>query len=588
MRTARALFALLVGVGALVLATPAVAAEPTRKFQADINAFFTDPPAPALGAFVSAPFTDPTDTIYATATATTRVQSAAYAGAAGTAAEGLFLYLYQVECTGGNVDWSGDANLKVPLGAAAGNLNSTLFGAKFIQVSSVPGDAAPVSSPAFPSLPLPDFSGNLNNFDLSEFGFLGGQFSEGYHDAFESADGFMVADGDNTGIVWSAALIGFVTDKPPIIGKAYVRPFSVGSTEANSVFPGYDTVAAVVPTGSEEEEPPPGEIITPPPAPVDTLPPETTKTHSPPANAAGWNNTDVTLDFVAVDMAPTGVTPSGVDHIHVDLSYDANGDGDFDDPGEFVGVEPPGPAGDAKTVVLSAEGKYLIHYGAVDLAGNAETLREQTAWIDKTPPEITATAFTRDGRPYVPSNWTNQDVTVVFTCTDALSGVASVSGPVTLTDDTAAAFVGGTCTDVADNSSGVRFGPIHIDRTPPEASCVETVNPAGSTVPPAGSTTLPGSKGGQNEDGFYKTGGKDGLSGLASLVLADTGSSFTVAVADGMNIKLVQAPGVTPNAKPGVGAIALKTQIKGDGVVVATDLAGNTATASCKVPPPPK
>ena len=38
------------------------------------------------------------------------------------------------------------------------------------------------------------------------------------------------------------------------------------------------------------------------------------------------------------------------------------------------------------------------------------------------------------------------------------------------------------------------------DATSPEVSCIETVNPSGKNIPPAGSTTLPGSKGGQNED----------------------------------------------------------------------------------------
>ena len=36
--------------------------------------------------------------------------------------------------------------------------------------------------------------------------------------------------------------------------------------------------------------------------------------------------------------------------------------------------------------------------------------------------------------------------------------------------------------------------------------CAESVNPHGQTTPPAGSTTLPGPNGGQNEDGFYRSG----------------------------------------------------------------------------------
>ena len=41
--------------------------------------------------------------------------------------------------------------------------------------------------------------------------------------------------------------------------------------------------------------------------------------------------------------------------------------------------------------------------------------------------------------------------------------------------------------------------------TPPGvARCDEFVNPHGQNIPPAGSFTLPGPKGGQNEDGFYR------------------------------------------------------------------------------------
>ncbi len=43
-----------------------------------------------------------------------------------------------------------------------------------------------------------------------------------------------------------------------------------------------------------------------------------------------------------------------------------------------------------------------------------------------------------------------------------------------------------------------------------QAFCQELWNPHGQTTPPAGNTTCPGSKGGQNEDGFYQVGACDG------------------------------------------------------------------------------
>jgi hypothetical protein len=50
----------------------------------------------------------------------------------------------------------------------------------------------------------------------------------------------------------------------------------------------------------------------------------------------------------------------------------------------------------------------------------------------------------------------------------------------------------------------------------------------------------------------------------------------------------VQALGAAPNVKPGPGVIDWHITLKGDAIVTATDASGNSATVSCKVPPPPK
>ncbi len=59
---------------------------------------------------------------------------------------------------------------------------------------------------------------------------------------------------------------------------------------------------------------------------------------------------------------------------------------------------------------------------------------------------------------------------------------------------------------------------------PPEAECIETTNPHGKNVPPAGSTTLPGPKGGQNEDGFYLLGATDDVDPDPQIFVVDTGT----------------------------------------------------------------
>ena len=47
-------------------------------------------------------------------------------------------------------------------------------------------------------------------------------------------------------------------------------------------------------------------------------------------------------------------------------------------------------------------------------------------------------------------------------------------------------------------------------------------------------------------------------------------------------------PGAAPDVKPGSGAIDWKIKFNGDGLAMATDAAGNSATVGCNVPPPPK
>ena len=126
-----------------------------------------------------------------------------------------------------------------------------------------------------------------------------------------------------------------------------------------------------------------------------------------------------------------------------------------------------------------------------------------------------------------------------------------------------------------------------IDTTPPEASCRPSTNPAGSHIPPAGSSSLPGPKGGHNEDGFYQLFGTD-LVGVASILVHDSGSSFiSDPFANGDKVKIRQVPGATPrDTRPGPGVIVSKLRLKGDAVLVVTDTSGNVTRVSCLVPPP--
>lgn len=128
-----------------------------------------------------------------------------------------------------------------------------------------------------------------------------------------------------------------------------------------------------------------------------------------------------------------------------------------------------------------------------------------------------------------------------------------------------------------------------VDRTPPKAACIETVNPHGKNVPPAGSTTLPGPRGGQNEDGFYELFAKDNLPGVVAIFVNGFGPLGT-----GDKIKVTEAPGAIPSMKKmgsligQAGAILTHLILDSDPVMTAIDAAGNKTAVSCFVPPPPK
>ena len=96
---------------------------------------------------------------------------------------------------------------------------------------------------------------------------------------------------------------------------------------------------------------------------------------------------------------------------------------------------PPAPA-----CPVTAEGNHTLKFWSTDVAGNAEAAHTVSFGIDKTSPTIGHTqtpAANADG-------WNNANVTVTFTCSDALSGVASCTGPQTVTTEGKAQAVTGT------------------------------------------------------------------------------------------------------------------------------------------------
>jgi pimeloyl-ACP methyl ester carboxylesterase len=176
----------------------------------------------------------------------------------------------------------------------------------------------------------------------------------------------------------------------------------------------------------------------------DVTPPTSTAVLDVEPTSYGWNNTDVTVTITAVDDDGG----SGVKEIVYNLSSATTG-------GDTV-------ADDSVELTITNEGTTNIEYFARDNAGNEEALNGLAVNIDKTPPTI-------DGSVDPPPNdagWNNTDVTVTFTADDALSGIDTVTDPVTVTDAGADQEVVGVATDRAGNTASVGV-IVNIDKTPP-------------------------------------------------------------------------------------------------------------------------
>ena len=238
---------------------------------------------------------------------------------------------------------------------------------------------------------------------------------------------------------------------------------------------------------------------------VDRTPPEISAVITPTPNANGWNNTDVSVTFECADLG------SGI-------------------------ASCTGPS------TLTSEGSNQIVTGtAVDLAGNSTSV-DAVVNIDRTAPTIVAP---QDPAPNA-AGWNNTDVTVNFDATDDLSGIDSVTEPVTVTGEGSNQVVMGTATDVAGNSAALEV-TVNIDKAPPTIQI---------NTPVEGDTTSDSSV-------DLKARISDNGSGLAevrvvhngTLVSTQTfaGDSFfdlvaTIEVEDGENVFSVQADDRSDNS----------------------------------------
>jgi len=281
--------------------------------------------------------------------------------------------------------------------------------------------------------------------------------------------------------------------------------------------------------------------------PQDTTAPETTIALSGTAGKNGWYISDVTVTLTATDENGGSGVASTV--------YSLDGGANWKTyTGPFV---------------LSNEGTATVLFYSTDNAGNIEDPPgSQLVKIDKTPPIVNASRTPGSNA----SGWNNTDVSVMFTASDAVSGVDGASSyTIVVSQEGTNQSVSYTFTDMAGNSTTSTSDGINIDKTPPVISGLPTTPcilwPPDHKLVQVAMVTADG-----------------GLSGLVSLVVTGTSNEPENGLGDGDT-----APDIVITG----GTVLLRAERSGTGTgriytitAIATDGAGNTMTTvtTCTVP----
>lgn len=208
--------------------------------------------------------------------------------------------------------------------------------------------------------------------------------------------------------------------------------------------------------------------------PTDTTAPTSSAsatTGTPPAayafGATSWARGAVSVELVATD----GAGGSGVDSI----TYSATG----------AQVIPSTTSPGARaTLLVTGQGVTTLEFAAQDIAGIVEAINTRVVAIDSLAPTITTSST------FVPGTQTNQDVDVVFTCSDDAGGSGLGATPLTVasattitesgdnpltatfTDPGIGQSVTATCTDRAGNVATKVFGGVNISTDGPTLTAV--------------------------------------------------------------------------------------------------------------------
>jgi hypothetical protein len=333
----------------------------------------------------------------------------------------------------------------------------------------------------------------------------------------------------------------------------------------------------------------------------------------PAPNAAGWNNTPVTVTFTCGDAvsgvascpSPIAVTTQGANQVISGTVVSNSGNTamasatiNLDTTPPVITATttpPPNAAGiyissvtvtftcsDAISgiaicpppqLVTTQGANQVISGTATDIAGNTATVRVTLNIQTNPPPTITAAVSPSPNA----SGWNNTPVTVTFTCSGGSGGIASCTPPVTVSTEGANQVITGTAVDQSGQTANTSV-TVSLDLTPP------TITP---TVSPA-----PNAAGWNNTNVTVSFQCKDNLSGVASCppAIPVTTQAVTVvtsqaatdvagnSITSSVVVKLDTAPPTVTITSPAAGSVyAPQTTVSG----TVSDALSGVASVSC-------